>query len=355
MRGDGSIFQRGRIWWIAYSFRGQTFRESARTDDQAKARKLLKQRLKQVERPGFVGPKEDKWTLADMKARIEADYDRKENRSLKTVEYCFKHLEDAFKFHRVIDIRTPVVQEYTKKRLQAGASRATVNRELAYLRHGFKLMLKGGEISAIPAVIELLQGENVRKGFVAPGDFTALLENIPDPDARDLVEFLYNAGWRSGEGKNLEWSELDLTNNMIRLPAEKSKSKKPRNLPIIGSLLEIIQRRLQKHRLDCPYVFHRRGKRIASFRKAFKAAAGAAGMPGLLPHDMRRSAVRNFRRAGLSEHEGMKLSGHETDSIYRRYDIFSDDDLTESMNRVQEHLKKESENRKVIPLKKQTA
>jgi hypothetical protein len=70
---------------------------------------------------------------------------------------------------------------------------------------------------------------------------------------------------------------------------------------------------------------------------------------------MRRSAVRNFRRAGLSENEGMKLPGHETDSIYRRYDIISDDDLTGSMNRVQEHLKKEAENRKVVPLKQETA
>ena len=62
-------------------------------------------------------------------------------------------------------------------------------------------------------------------------------------------------------------------------------------------------------------------------------------MAGLVPHDLQSSAVRNFRRAGLSENEGMKLSGHETDSIYRRYDIISDDDLTESMNRVQEHMK----------------
>jgi integrase len=70
-------------------------------------------------------------------------------------------------------------------------------------------------------------------------------------------------------------------------------------------------------------VFYRRGKPIASFRKAFKAVSAEAGMPALLPHDMRRSAVRNFRRAGLSQTEGMKLSGHETDLIYRRYDIIS--------------------------------
>ena len=355
MRGDGTIFLRGNVLWIAYSFRGKSYRESAHTSDEKTARKLLKQRLKQVERPGFVGPKEDRWTLADMRARIEASYERKQNRSLKTVQYCFQHLEAAFEFRRVIDITTPLVEKYAKDRLKAGAARASVNRELAYLRHGFKLMLKAGDISAVPAVVELLQGENVRKGFLAPADFTALSEKIPDSDVRDLVTFLYNAGWRSGEGKTLEWSEVDLNRNMIRLPAEKSKSKKPRNLPIIGELLEVIQRRLAVRRLDCPYVFHREGKPIASFRKAFKAAAAQIGMPGLVPHDMRRSAVRNFRRAGLSENEGMKLSGHETDSIYRRYDIISDEDLTESMNRVQEHIRKEADNRKVVPLKRETA
>ena len=45
-----------------------------------------------------------------MKRRIEADYERQQNRSIKTVEYCFKHLEAAFQFHRVIDITTPVVK-----------------------------------------------------------------------------------------------------------------------------------------------------------------------------------------------------------------------------------------------------
>jgi len=140
MRGDGCIYSRGNMLWIAYSFRGKMFRESAHTTDEKVARKVLRQRLKQVERPGFVGSKEDRWTLADMKARIKADYERRQNRSLKTVEYCFKHLEAAFQFRRVIDITTPVIQEYTANRLKAGAARASVNRELAYLRRGFKLM-----------------------------------------------------------------------------------------------------------------------------------------------------------------------------------------------------------------------
>ena len=51
----------------------------------------------------------------------------------------------------------------------------------------------------------------------------------------------------------------------------------------------------------------------------------------------------------------MRLSGHETDSIYRRYDIISEEDLTEPMNRVQEHVKKEADIRRVVPLKRETA
>jgi integrase len=142
---------------------------------------------------------------------------------------------------------------------------------------------------------------------------------------------------------------------MIRLPKEYSKNKKERSLPIIGALMDVIERRLKSRRLDCEFVFHRNGRQIKSFRKAFKAAAKEIGYSELLPHDMRRSAVRNFRRSGLSEHEGMKLSGHQTDSVYRRYDIISDDDLTQAMNRVQEHLQKEVENRKVVALKRESA
>src|SRR4030095_10258386 len=107
------------------------------------ARKLRKQRLKQVERPGFIGPKEEKWTLAEMKERIRLDYERKKNRR-------FDDVEDAFKFHRVVDITSEKIAEYGDKRLKAGAARASINYELATLRRGFKLMSEAGMISTVP-------------------------------------------------------------------------------------------------------------------------------------------------------------------------------------------------------------
>jgi integrase len=191
-----------------------------------------------------------------------------------------------------------------------------------------------------------------RQGFIKSPDFEALLEKIKNSDTRDIIEFLYHSGWRSGEGRTLEWREVDLHSGMIKLLPSKSKNKRPRLLPITGALREIIERRIAVRELSCSFVFHRIGRQIKSFRGSFATATKLIGHAGVVPHDMRRSAVRNFRKAGLSETEGMMLSGHKTNSIYKRYDIIDEEDLRESMIKVQEHLKQEVSGRKVIPLKK---
>src|SRR6516162_1138925 len=87
MRGDGCLFQRGRIWWIAYSWRGHSYKESSGSPDQREAQKLLRKRLKEVDKPHFVDPaREQRYTLDDMLEIIRLDYVRKQNRSFENVE-----------------------------------------------------------------------------------------------------------------------------------------------------------------------------------------------------------------------------------------------------------------------------
>jgi integrase len=75
-------------------------------------------------------------------------------------------------------------------------------------------------------------------------------------------------------------------------------------------------------------VFHRHGEPIKDIRSAWKAATEAAGLAGRIPHDFRRTAVRNLERAGVARSVAMKLTGHKTEAVYRRYAIVSEADLS---------------------------
>jgi integrase len=72
------------------------------------------------------------------------------------------------------------------------------------------------------------------------------------------------------------------------------------------------------------------GERRREFRKAWTHACRAAGVPGMLRHDFRRTAVRNVERSGVPRSVATKLTGHKTEALFRRYAIVSDADLREA-------------------------
>ena len=73
----------------------------------------------------------------------------------------------------------------------------------------------------------------------------------------------------------------------------------------------------QKTGRSIPWLFHRDGKPIKDFRKAWAAACERAGVLGEVPDDFRRTAVRNLERAGVSRSAAMMMVGHRSESIYR--------------------------------------
>lgn len=304
-RGAGSIFLRGPIYWIRYSHHGQEFRESSRSESESVARRFLKERLRETGRRGkFLGPAEDRLKFGDLAEIIRNEYAINGRRSGRRLEASLKQLRASFGLDRAVDITADRIAAYAVARRASGAANATINRELAALKRMFKIAVDNERLSRAPH-ISMLAEANVRQGFLEHAEFVALQEALPER-LRDPIKFLYKSGWRVGEMRSLEWSDVDSAGTEIRLPPAKSKNKEGRFLPLTGDLADLIARARANRRLDCSLVFHSEGKPFLDFRVAWASACQAAGLGKLLVHDLRRTAVRNFDRARVSRSAAMK-------------------------------------------------
>jgi integrase len=93
------------------------------------------------------------------------------------------------------------------------------------------------------------------------------------------------------------------------------------------------------------------GCRSAS--KAWTNACQAARRPGLLFHDLRRSAVRNLCSAGVDQSVAMKISGHRTIATFLRYRIGNDEDVKLALAKTEAAIAGAAANN-VIPLREAT-
>jgi integrase len=359
LKGFGYLYRRGTIWWIRYSVRGRDFRESSHSEREGIAHKLLKTRWQELGRGQFIGPSQERVTLEDLLTSLETEYEVNKRRSIGTLKGRLVHLRAAFGSCRAVDVNEGKIELYKQMRLAEKTTRgkkpvqpATINRELSMLRKAFRLGVRQKRIATAPT-IDLLAENNVRQGFVEPADFDKIVAALPER-LRDFMRFAYATGWRRGEISGLQWSAVNRQTKTIFLG--RSKNGEPRILPLVGELDRIIDRRWQARSIKnhngsttlATNVFHcGDGRPIGDTRKSWSTACSKAGMPNLLVHDLRRSAVRNFDKNGVSQIIGMMISGHKTVSVYKRYRIVPENDIREALQKVEQAIEEQKKNRPV--------
>lgn len=332
------------VWWLDYSIRGERHRESSETTSKREALAILRDRIgKRTD--GTLSGRPERVTLADLKAALASQYVREGNSSWGRALQAFKHLEAHFgETVRAVDLTRSRVGEYQTARMKAGAARNTVRYETGVLNAAFTAAAEADLLPVKPILPQLAEGEK-RKGFFDSADFAALVVALPS-DIAAVVRFARMTGWRRGEVTGLLWAQIEWDdasypgehdepvpgpNACIRIEDDATKGGDSREFPLAGAdeLRELLLERWRAR--NGLRVFHRKGKAVGDFRKVWEKACKAAGVPDRLFHDLRRTAARDFRKAGVSEGEIMRLCGWKTRDMFDRYNIIDAADLTRAV------------------------
>ena len=231
---------------------------------------------------------------------------------------------------------------YVEKRLKTGLSNASTNRELATLKRAFRLAVKAKMLSHdhVPDV-PMLKESAPRAGFFEPEQVQAVLQHLP-PYIKPIAMVANELGWRLREILPLQLHQLNLAEGSLYLAPGATKNSEGRVVYLSPDLLEALRaqhamtRELERSvRAPIPWVFHRKGGRqVRGVRKAWAKACHQAGVPGMVFHDLRRTAIRNMIRTGVPERVAMQISGHKTRSVFERYNIVSESDLKDAAMKI---------------------
>jgi integrase len=377
----GSVYSRKRspYLWIKYHQNGRPVRESTGTKNETVARRMLRAREGDVERGIPIDPKIGRITFDEAANDMLNDYKANRKRTFVDAKRRIKkHLAPFFGNRRMITITTTELRAYVAKRLADGTpvrhkgerrakekgsvsnvprkpvSAGEINRELTVLKRMFSLAVQAGKLLRKPH-FPMIRENNVRAGFFEWQQYLTVLKHLPS-SMQPVVTFAYVTGWRiNSEVLPLQWRQVDLRAGEVRLDPGTTKNLDGRVFYLTSDLKELLnaQRkaadRIQRRKgMIVQHVFFHdvptkngdvgfwSGHPIAAsgFYHAWCRARIAAGCPGSIPHDFRRTAIRNMVRAGIPERVAMQLSGHKTRSVFDRYNVVSDGDLRDASRRL---------------------
>jgi integrase len=351
-KGEGGVFKlKGcKFWYLQFRNRdGKMVRQSSRTELLSAAQSMLRDEMRKATHGEASGGEVRALTYDDIRTALLESYAAKGRKSLLTLADGTETLPglgqlDAFmgwpeRTVSVADIKPEIAHRFANARKAEGVGSAIINRSLAALRRMLNLAHMQGRITHVPH-IELLSEPPARKGFLKREKFEELLGVLPS-HLRPLITAFYYCGMRLEEAKGIEWPAVDLERGVMRLAGEDTKNSEPRVVPLPAQLIHYLGGRVQK----VGPVFD-----ATNLRKEWMKGCAAVGLgtltevpekpydpqyDGLTVHDLRRSAARNLRNAGVPEGLIMKIGGWKTRSVFDRYAIVNEDDVLGAMRTME--------------------
>ncbi len=243
------IFQRqdSEHWWMSFSHKGRRYRFSTGTVNERLAERIYAKVRTDIETDAYFPqmPEHHK-TVAELLEKYFVEHSalkkkpqaHRLDRSLKT------HLIKAFGHLIMFDVTPAAIAAYKPARRQAGASGATVNRELGMARHAFNLAMKEWQwASRNPFTLVTREKEpKGRDRWLQDEEERRLLAASP-AWLREFVEFAVETGLRLGEILTLQWPHVDLHQGTLTVEAATTKNGLPRTIPLSDRAMAVLRRR----------------------------------------------------------------------------------------------------------------
>ena len=221
----------------------------------------------------------------------------------------------------------------------------TTDKRLVYLRAMFyqafektkKINL--GDIPYFP--IRGKAADNVRQGKFSEADFSNILAALPK-SLHPLVKFLHLTGMRSGQAQAITWDMID-DDNVLRMPGFLTKNGQPYSLALTNRKGEPYEATTfmvkMKTRPHGESVFDTTNLREEWRLACHKLKLGmfdpkTRSYRGAQLHDFRRTAASNMNAKGIQEGKAMTVTGHKTNSMYKRYGIEELDSQRDALDAV---------------------
>lgn len=313
-------YRRGKVWWITYQGPdGRQRWESSKSNLKADAEYLLACRRKDIaEGKEPLIKRIPNYTFSQLAERYLGFV--KNQKSYRTKKGYVKRLIAEFGDLLLRGFTLMAVEQFQSRRLSEGKKPATVNRELATLKHMFtkatEWEMVTEDIFKKVRRVKLTPENNRRLRYLSKEECQALT-NACSPHLLPIVIMALNTGMRKEEILSLEWERhIDLIHGFILLDVTKNGDR--REIPINQTLREALQCLIRG--ISSPYVFiDEKGNRFKDVKRSFHTACRRAGIKNFRFHDLRHTFASHLIMAGVDITTVKELLGHKTLTMTLRY------------------------------------
>ena len=280
-------------------------------------------------------------TLAAFVAERYLPYAKTRKRSWECDDsFLRNHVLPAFGSYRMNRVTRSDVVAFHHSLLDKGYAAGTCNRVLILLKFVYNCAIRWDVLppTGNPCVgVDEFENTVSRERYLTTEEVQRLFDELDtnrNVQVGQVIRLLLYTGARKREVLDAKWEEIDFSRQLLTVPPGRSKSKKPRHIPLSDAAIELLQSLPRQD--DIPWVFFnpKTKKPPVSIFYAWDSIRKKVGLGEVRLHDLRHSYASFLVNAGRSLYEVQKLLGHHDPKVTMRYAHLSPQAMLEAVNVV---------------------